>query len=74
MSLLEQNTTSKKKVDKRVTELKAGNSKECKIETIQNSAVYASKSESGQLSGLYYLVACKGYPEEENTWEPLSAV
>ena len=69
-------TIRKKRVDKWVTELelKAGNNKEYKVETIWDSAVYASKSESGQLPDLYYLVAYKSYPEEENTWEPLSAV
>ena len=55
-------------------ELKAGDSKEYKVKAIWNSAVYASKSDSGQLPGLYYLVAWKGYSEEENTWKPLSAV
>ena len=55
--LLEQETTKKKQIDKRVTELKAGNSKEYKVEAISDSAVYASKSESGQLPCLYYLVA-----------------
>ena len=74
--LLEQDTTKKGGVSKKVPELDAGNknSKEYKVETIWDSAVYANKSESGHLPGLYYLVAWKGYPEEENTWEPLSAV
>ena len=49
-------------------------SKEYEVEAIWDSAVYANKSESGHLPGLYYLVAWKGYPKEENTWEPLSAV
>ena len=44
------------------------------MEPIRDSAVYANKSESGHLLGLYYLVAWKGYPKEENTWEPSSAV
>ena len=67
VSLLEQDTTKKERVDEQVTELKAGNSKEYEVEAIRDSAVYASESESGQLPGLYYLVAWKGYPEEENT-------
>ena len=69
MSLLEQDTTRKKQVDKNVTELEfdAGNSKEYKVEAIWENAVYAMESESGHLPGLYYLVAWKGYPEEENT-------
>ena len=76
VSLLEQNTTRKEQVDERVKELEleAGNNKKYKVKAIWDSAVYASKSESGQLPGLYYLVAWKRYPEEENTWEPLSAV
>ena len=76
VSLLEQDTIRKQRVDKWLAELEleAGDSKEYKIEAIWDSAVYASKSESGQLPGLYYLVVWKGYPEEENTWEPLSIV
>ena len=76
MSLLEQNTTKKERVNNRVKELelKAGNSKEYKVEAIWDSAVYASKSESGQLPGLYYLVAWKRYLKEENTWEASSAI
>ena len=67
MSMLEQDTTRKERVDKWVTELKTGNSKEYKIEDIWDTAVYASKSESSQLPSLYYLVAWKGYPKEKNT-------
>ena len=76
LSLLEQDTTRKVRVDKRVTELEfeAGNGKKYKVETIWDSAVYANESESGQLLSLYYLVALKRYPEEKNTWEPSSAV
>ena len=47
--------------------LETGNSKEYKIEASWDSAVYTSKLELGQLLGLYYLVAWKGYPKEENT-------
>ena len=76
MSLLEQDTTRKGRVDENATELDAGNndSGEYKVEAIWDSAVYARKSESGHLPGLYYLVLWKEYPEEENTWEPASAV
>ena len=74
--MLEQDTTRKGRVDENATELDAGNknSGEYKVEAIRDSAVYARESESGHLPGLYYLVSWKGYPEEENTWEPASAV
>ena len=44
------------------------------MEAIWDSAVYARKSKSGHLAGLYYLVLWKRYPKEENTWELASAV
>ena len=73
VSLLEQDTIRKERVEK-VSELNAGDdSKEYKVEAIWDSAVYARELE-GYLPGLYYLVAWKGYPKEENTWEPVSAV
>ena len=50
------------------------NSGEYEVEAIWDSAVYTRESESGHLLSLYYLVSCKGYPEEENTWEPVLAV
>ena len=76
VSLLEQDTTRKGRVSEEVPELDAGDedSEEYEVEAIWDSAVYANESESGHLPGLYYLVAWKGYPKEENTWEPLSAV
>ena len=76
VSLLEQDTTKKERIDKQVKklELEADDGEEYKVEAIWNNAVYASKSESGQLPGLYYLIAWKRYPEKENTWELLSAV
>ena len=76
MSLLEQDTTRKKQVSKKVLEWNAGNkdSKGYKVEAICDSAVYANKSKSSYLPSLYYLVTWKGYSKEENTWEPLSAV
>ena len=74
VSLLEQDTTRKERV-KKVSELDAGdNSEEYKVEAIRDSAVHANKLESGHLPGLYYLIAWKGYPKEENTWEASSAV
>ena len=76
VSLLEQDNTRKGRVhEENAEELDAGdNSGEYKVEAIRDSAVYARESESGHLPGLYYLVSWKGYPEEENTWEPASAV
>ena len=37
-------------------EFEAGNNKKYKINGIQDSAVYAKESSTGQLPGLYYLV------------------
>ena len=57
VSLLEQDTTRKERV-KKVPELDAGNnSKEYKVEAIQDSTLYTMELESGHLSRLYYLVA-----------------
>ena len=68
MSLLEQNTTRKGRVDENATELDVGdNNGEYKVEAIWDSVVYARESKSGHLPGLYYLVFWKGYLEEENT-------
>ena len=56
-------------------ELDVGNENgEYKVEAIWDSAVYARESKLGHLLGFYYLVLCKGYPKEENTWKPASAV
>ena len=78
VSLLEQDTTRKGRVDEEVRQIEfdAGDdeSGEYEVEAIRDSAVYARESESGHLPGLYYLVSWKRYPEEENTWEPASAV
>ena len=78
VSLLEQDTTRKGRVDEEVRQMEfdAGDdeSGEYEVEAIRDSAVYARESESGHLPGLYYLVSWKRYPEEENTWEPASAV
>ena len=75
MSLLQQNTTKKKWVDEKVIELdfEADNSKMYKVKAIWDSVVYVRKLE-GHLPELYYLVVWKGYFEEENTWESVSAV
>ena len=55
-------------------ELDAGDDGEYEVEAIRDSTVYARESESGHLPGLYYLVSWKRYLEEENAWEPASAV
>ncbi len=77
VSLLEQNTTRKGRVDEPTSQLEFegdGDGKKYEVEAIQDSAVYANKSEGGHLPGLYYLVSWKSYPEEENTWEPTLAI
>ena len=67
VSLLEQDTPLKERIDKKVSKLDAGNknSEENKVEIIRDSAVYTRKSE-GHLPGLYYLVAWKSYPKKDN--------
>ena len=71
---MEQEITRKEQL-KKVSGLNVGdNSEEYKVEAIWDSAVYAIESKSGHLPELYYLVAWKGYPEEENIWEPVLAV
>ena len=76
VSLLEQDIIKKGWVSEKVPELDAGNkdSEEYEVEAVWDSAVYANKLELGHLTGVYYLVAWKGYPKEENTWKPSSAV
>ena len=76
VSLLEQDNTRKERVhEENAEELNDGDdSGEYKVEVIWDSAVYARESKSGHLPGFYYLVSWKRYPEEENTWEPASAV
>ena len=57
---MEQDTTRKKRIDKKMAELKfeAGNKKEYEVKAICNSGVYAKQAES-HLPGLYHLVAWK---------------
>ena len=70
MSLLEQDTTRKGWMNELFPELEpefdAGNNKEYEVEAIKDSVVYVKEAE-GHLSGLYYLISWKGYPEEEST-------
>ena len=54
-------------------EFDASNNREYKVEAIIDSAVYAKEVE-GHLPGLYYLISCKNYSDEENTWQPSFAV
>ena len=70
MSLLEQDTTRKGRVDKKTLQLEFqddGEGKEYEFEAILNNVVYAKESDSGQLFGLYNLIFWKEFPEEENT-------
>ena len=70
VSLLKQDTIRKEWVEK-VPELDVvDNSEEYEVEAFWDSAVYAMESKSGHLPGLHYLVAWKGYSEEENTESP----
>ena len=61
VSLLEQDITKKGRVDEEVRQIEFdasdNKSREYKVEAIWDSVVYARKSESGHLSGLYYLVS-----------------
>ena len=62
-------------MNENVTEFEAGSDEEVyKVVGIWDSTVYVKKSATGYLPGLYYLVSWKGYPKEENNWEPISAV
>ena len=60
MSLLEQNTTRKERINKLFLkpepEFDTGDNKKYKVEVIIDSAVYAKEAE-GYFSGLYYLVS-----------------
>ena len=75
VSLLENDTTKKKQIDKNATKLEfnVGNSEEYKVEAIRDSAIYVKESED-YLLGLYYLIAWKSYLKKENTWELFLAV
>ena len=78
MSLLEQYTTKKERVDEEVRQIEfdAGDNDSGKyeVEAIWDSAVHLRESKSGHLPGLYYLISWKRYLEEENTWKSLLVV
>ena len=58
MSLLEQDTIRKGRVEDESVELDGGNENgEYKVEAIRDNEVYTRESESGHLPGLYYLVS-----------------
>ena len=67
VSLLKHDITRKRRMNEfSALEFEPDDNKKYEVEAIQDSAVYA-KEVDGYLSGLYYLVAWKSYPEEENT-------
>ena len=78
ISLLEQDTTRKGRVNEKVRQMEFNasddDSREYKIEAIWDSIVYMRKSEPGHLPGLYYLALWKRYSKKKNTCEPASAV
>ena len=55
LSLLEQDTTKKRQINKFLSKFEMGNDKEYKIKAIQDSTIYVKK-EDGYLSELYYLI------------------
>lgn len=71
MSLLEQENTRKRWVDKNITQLELGmgNKEEDEVTRIWDSMIYTREKED-QLPKLYYLILYKEYPKAENTWEP----
>ncbi len=78
MSLLEQDTTRKRRVNSKALpkpkkEFEARDNKEYEFKAIIDSVVYGQQA-NDQMPGLYYLVLWKRYPEKENTWEPSSVV
>lgn len=43
--------------------------KEYKIKEMKDSAEYINVPAGAQLSGLYYIISWKNYPEDKSTWE-----
>ena len=56
VSLLEQNTTKKRRMNKFPAKFEMGKDKKYKVKAIRDSAVYAKETDR-YLPGLYYLVA-----------------
>ena len=77
MSLLKQDTTKKKRMNKLFPEpepeLDVGNNKKYEVEAIKDSAIYAKEAER-YLLGLYYLVSWKSYLKEKSNWKLFFAV
>lgn len=68
--LLGLDTTRKGRVDEATSQFEfddSGGREKYEVGAIRDSAVYARESDSGHLSGLYYLVVWKGYPEERTS-------
>ena len=57
----------------KVLEFELDDNKEYEMDAINDNVVYA-KEAAKYLPRLYYLVAWKDYPKEENTWKPSLAV
>ena len=71
VSLLEKDTTRKKRGDKALPkpkkelEYEAGNNKEYTVKPIINNVVYGQQeNNSNQMPGFYYFILWKGYLEE----------
>ena len=77
VSLLERDTTRREVVDEQMAEqleFEDDDIQEYEVECIRDSAVYAKEAEDGRPAGLYYLVHWKGYPDAEDTCEPVAGV
>lgn len=77
VSLLERDTTRREVVDEQMAkqlEFESDDMEEYEVESIRDSAVYTDIAEDGRPAGLYYLIHWKGYPDAEDTWEPLAGV
>ena len=71
ISLLDQNTTKKRRIDKKTgkqLEFEASsNNKEYEVEDIHDSAVYTKESKAGHLPSLYYFLSWKNYSKDKST-------